>query len=110
MALLDGPGPRMFECLRMRAQNLDFSRGDVPVSEGKGKKDRVTMLSESLKPKRLDHLERVRDCTEKILHRGSGRFTFQRPWRESIPAPRRSGSGSSGYRHPRGRRIRGRGS
>ena len=56
--ILYGSGLRMFECLNLRVKDLDFSRGEVHVREGKGKKDRVTMLSESLKPKLLEHLGR----------------------------------------------------
>jgi integrase len=62
--ILYGSGLRMFECLRLRVKDLDFSRCEVHMREGKGNKDRVTMLSESLKPKLLEHLERVRRLHE----------------------------------------------
>ena len=70
--ILYGSGLRMFECLNLRVKDLDFARGEVHVREGKGKKDRVTMPSESLKPKLLEHLERVRRLHEKDLAEGFG--------------------------------------
>jgi integrase len=51
---------RLIECLRMRVKNLDFERGEILVREGKGNKDRVTMLPAVVVPKLTDHLERVR--------------------------------------------------
>ena len=74
--LIYGSGLRMFECLRLRIKDLDFSRFEVLVREGKGKKDRVTMLSESLEPKLLEHLERVRRLHEKDLALGFGSVTL----------------------------------
>ena len=41
----------MEECPHLRAQNIGFSRNEIIVREGKGAKDRVTMLPESLKTK-----------------------------------------------------------
>ena len=63
---------RLYECLRLRVKDLDFSRNEVTVRQGKGNKDRITMLSESLKPKLLEHLERVRRLHEKDLAQGFG--------------------------------------
>jgi integrase len=37
------------ECLRMRVKDIDFDRNVIIVREGKGKKDRVVMLPESLR-------------------------------------------------------------
>ena len=46
--LLFGSGMRLLEGLRLRVKDLDFGRHEVIVREGKGNKDRVTMLPESL--------------------------------------------------------------
>jgi integron integrase len=43
-SLLYGSGLRLLECCRLRVKDLDLSRGEVLVREGKGRKDRVTML------------------------------------------------------------------
>jgi len=43
--LLYGSGLRVTECLRLRIQDIDFSHGSLTVRDGKGKKDRTTLLS-----------------------------------------------------------------
>ena len=46
--LLYGGGLRLLECLRLRVKDVDVSRREILVRDGKGQKDRVTMLPESL--------------------------------------------------------------
>ena len=58
--LLYGSGLRLLECLRLRVNDLNFSRNEVTIRQGRGNKDRMTMLPESLKPKWLEHLKRMR--------------------------------------------------
>lgn len=56
--LLYGTGMRLMECLRLRIKDIDFSRREITVREGKGGKDRITMLPDALiEPLRaqLDH-------------------------------------------------------
>ena len=48
--LLYGTGMRKMECLRLRVKDLDFERRLIMVREGKGNKDRVTMLPAALEP------------------------------------------------------------
>ena len=48
--LLYGTGLRKMECLRLRVKDLDFDRGLIIVREGKGQKDRITMLPAALVP------------------------------------------------------------
>lgn len=48
VALLYGTGMRLLEGLRLRAKDVDFERRAIVVREGKGSKDRVTMLPEHL--------------------------------------------------------------
>ena len=43
-SLLYGSGLRLMECVRLRVKDLDFGRGEVTVRQGKGGKDRRTML------------------------------------------------------------------
>lgn len=43
-AILYGAGLRVLECARLRVKDLDFDRGEITVRDGKGRKDRVTML------------------------------------------------------------------
>lgn len=48
-SIMYGAGLRLMECLRLRVQDIDFSRNEITVHDGKGAKDRITMLPESLK-------------------------------------------------------------
>jgi len=71
--LLYGSGMRVLESLRLRVKDLDFARGRIIVREGKGDKDRITILPDSLKAELKAHLERVRLLHEKDLAEGFGR-------------------------------------
>lgn len=68
--LLYGSGMRLMECVRLRVKDLDFERGEILVREGKGAKDRVTMLPASLAPALRAHLARVRNLWERDREAG----------------------------------------
>ena len=70
--LLYGTGLRLMEGLRLRVKDIDFIRGQIAVRAGKGNKDRVTMLPESLREALKVHLHRVRELYEKDLAAGGG--------------------------------------
>jgi integron integrase len=72
-ALLYGSGLRLLECLRLRVKDIDFQRREITVRDGKGGKDRVTMLPASVAAPLQAHLERVRRQHVKDLGRGLGR-------------------------------------
>ena len=46
--LLYGAGRRLLECLRLRVKDLDFAYNQIVVRDGKGQKDRVTMLPQAV--------------------------------------------------------------
>jgi len=71
--LLYGTGMRLLEGLRLRIQDLDFGQNQIAIHDGKGFKDRVTMLPESLKPALQLHLERVKLIHEEDLEKCFGR-------------------------------------
>lgn len=72
VALLYGSGLRVSECTRLRVKDVDFERREITVRDGKGRKDRVTMLPESLvKPLRA-HLEERHRTHQAELKRGLG--------------------------------------
>ncbi|MFZ1444581.1 MAG: integron integrase [Candidatus Dechloromonas phosphoritropha] len=54
--LLYGTGMRLMECVRLRVKDVDFERAEIVVREGKGAKDRITMLPQALIGPLQDHL------------------------------------------------------
>ncbi len=54
--LMYGAGLRIYECLRLRVKDINFSMGYIVVREGKGLKDRRTLLPESLKGPLLEQI------------------------------------------------------
>ena len=71
--LLYGAGLRVLEALRLRVKDLDFGRGEITVREGKGDKDRVTMLPAALVEGLRHQLGEARQLHEHDLAQGFGR-------------------------------------
>ena len=71
-SLLYGAGLRVIECLRLRVKDVDLSYRQILVRDGKGEKDRVTVLPESLIEPMRAHLERVRMLHARDLAEGYG--------------------------------------
>jgi integron integrase len=71
-SLLYGTGMRIMECLRLRVQDVDVKRREILIRDGKGFKDRVTMLPVSLAASLQAHLVKVRDLHESDLAQGFG--------------------------------------
>ncbi len=71
--VLYGSGLRLMECLRLRVKDVDFTRHEILVREGKGNKDRVTMLPGAVTDPLVRHLARVRDIHGRDLKAGLGR-------------------------------------
>ena len=71
--LLYGTGMRLLESLRLRVKDVEFSRREIIIREGKGNKDRVTVLPENLIIPLEQHLKKVRALHEKDLEAGFGR-------------------------------------
>ena len=70
--LLYGSGLRLMECLRLRVKDIDFAAKHIIVRDGKGFKDRVTIMPESVIPELKEHLVRVKALHEDFLRRGYG--------------------------------------
>ena len=108
-SLLYGAGLRLLECARLRAKDLDFERREIVVRDGKGRKDRITMLPErTVRP--LDvHLQSVRERhlldvaagggwveLPDALDRKSPNAAREWPWQWVFPATRTSVDPSTG--------------
>ena len=74
--LMYGTGLRLMECLQLRVQDLDFSRNEILVRNGKGAKDRITMLPAALKAPLQEHLVQVKEIHNKDLADGWGRVSL----------------------------------
>lgn len=71
-SLLYGTGVRLNELLRLRVKDIDFQKNQITVRQGKGGKDRVTMLPLSLKEPLREHMKKVRQAHEIDLLEGFG--------------------------------------
>lgn len=102
-ALTYGAGLRLMECLSLRVKDLDLDRGELIVRDGKGQKDRVTMLPREVVDPLRSHLAKVRLLHERDLKVGFGRvylpFALDRKypnadrewgWQYVFPSARRS--------------------
>jgi integron integrase len=111
-ALLYGAGLRLLECLELRVKDLDFERRQITIRSGKGAKDRVTVLPESLIAPVRAHLRRVQFLHQEDLARGAGRAPLpgalarkaaEAPedwqWQYVFPAARTHRDAASGERH-----------
>ena len=100
LRLLYGTGMRVLEALRLRVKDVDFSRREIIVREGKGFRDRVTMLPATLEEELAFHLRRVRALHNYDLREGYGEVHLpyalarkyptagpeqRRTWREESP-------------------------
>ncbi|MFH1679542.1 MAG: integron integrase [Candidatus Eisenbacteria bacterium] len=110
-SLLYGAGLRLLECARLRVKDVDFARREITVRDGKGRKDRITMLpAATMKPLQA-HLERVRGRHEADLRKGLGsvelpdalerkfpRAPWEWAWQWVFPATRFYMDGKTGRR------------
>ncbi len=100
---LYGSGMRLLECLRLRVKDIDFERCVLTIREGKGDRDRRTMLPGLVRNPLRDHLLEVRKVHEEDLAAGFGRVWLPHAlerkyasapaewaWQYVFPAARRS--------------------
>lgn len=109
--LLYGAGLRLLECCRLRVKDVDFTTNQILVREGKGRKDRVTLLPSTVKGQLREHLAVVRRQHRRDLQAGAGwvelPYAFGRknptagqawPWQWVFPATRMYIHRSTGQR------------
>lgn len=107
--LLYGAGLRLMECVRLRVKDVDFAYQQITVRDGKGNKDRVTMLPQSVVEPLRDHLAKVRILHGRDVEEGFGEvylpFALERKypragrewgWQYVFPATKRSVDPRSG--------------
>ncbi len=70
--LLYGSGLRLLECCRLRVKDVDFAANQIVIRDGKGRKDRVTMLPAAIKAPLGCHIERVQQQHQADLRHGAG--------------------------------------
>jgi integron integrase len=85
-SLLYGAGLRLLECLRLRVKDIDFGTNQIVVREGKGEKDRLTMLPAIVSAPLMSNLERVRTLYQQDLERGFGRVYLPDALRRKCPS------------------------
>ncbi|MDB4980421.1 MAG: Integron integrase IntIPac [Myxococcales bacterium] len=87
--LLYGSGLRLLECLQLRIKDVDIARKEIRIRDGKGRKDRVTVLPMGIVPDLIAHIERTRLQHQSDLAAGAGFIALPDALRAKYPnAPR----------------------
>src|SRR6266403_4805117 len=89
--LLYGSGLRLLECARLRVQDVDFAMNQIIVRDGKGAKDRATVLPAVAKEALTRHLLKVKRQHEADLAFGAG--WVELPWALARKYPNADGNG-----------------
>ena len=90
--MLYGTGMRLMECVRFRVKDVEFERAEIVVRDGKGAKDHVTMLPQSVIAPLRGHLEHRRAVYEDDLRWGKRqRFICRMRWSGSVRMRPRGG-------------------
>jgi integron integrase len=85
-SLMYGSGLRLLECARLRIKDLDFARGEITVHDGKGRKDRVTLLPARLTEPLRAQIARTRRQHEADLAWGAGSVALPEALEKKYPS------------------------
>jgi len=96
-SLLYGAGLRLLEALRLRVKDIDFEQGFIVVRDGKGDKDRVTMLPELLVTPLKAQLHTARERHDADRRADLPGVWLPDAWRQNIPRRRRIGPGLGSF-------------
>lgn len=109
LSMLYGTGMRLMECVRLRVKDIDFGYRQITVRSGKGDKDRITMLPNSLVPHLQMHLKQVQLMHERDIGAGFGctdlpnaldrkypSAAYDWAWQFAFPSHRRSPNRETG--------------
>lgn len=83
--LLYGSGLRQSECLRLRVKDIDFEYSQIWVRDGKGKKDRTTVLPAVSKDKLKEQIQRVKLVHDRDLNNGFGKVVLPKALSRKYP-------------------------
>jgi len=83
--MLYGTGMRLMECVRLRVKDVDFERNEILIRDGKGGKDRVTMLPSSVVTGLQAHLEQRRTLFEDDNRIGKANVFLPDPLADKYP-------------------------
>jgi len=72
-SLMYGSGLRLMESAELRIKDVNFDRGELTIRDGKGGKDRVTMLPVAMKGRLVDHFTRVKALQRRAIRFGACR-------------------------------------
>jgi integron integrase len=108
-SLLYGAGLRLRECLKLRVKDIDFGYRQIVVRDGKGAKDRVTMLPGAVQAPLRAQLRAVKELHERDAAEGCGdvelphalarkypRAQYAWAWKFVFPSPRLSADPRTG--------------
>jgi integrase len=98
--LLYGAGLRLLECCHLRAKDVDFAANQITVRDGKGGKDRITMLPAAVKVDLARHTERARKQHARDLRAGRAGWSYRGRLGASTRTPAVNGVGSGSSRPP----------
>jgi integron integrase len=84
-SLMYGAGLRLLECAELRVKDINFDRSESTIRDGKGGKDRVTMLPAAMKGLLVEHLARVKAQHDADLGAGRGRVALPGALRVKYP-------------------------
>ena len=84
--MLYGTGMRLMEVIRLRVKDVDFAQGEILIRDGKGAKDRVTMLPEAIAGDLRDHLRRRKLVFEDDLRAGKATVYLPEALERKYPA------------------------
>lgn len=84
-SLLYGSGLRLTECTRLRVKDVDIAHHQLIIRDGKGRKDRVTVLADRVSFDLERHIEEVRRLHERDVRDGYGRVSLPYALRRKYP-------------------------
>jgi len=98
--LLHGSGLRLMECIRLRVKDIDFGQHQIIIHDGKGLKDRITLLPDTVEQELHRHFRHISCSMKMILPTVLAEFHYPTHWPSNIPVRNLSGNGST-FSHPR---------